>query len=95
MLGNPESLSLLQILAVSACGLCTVFLCLGVLILAIKLLGILGAALESVRHHKTESAPAAEPLDEEIHAVLLSAVSAEVGLPLDKFRITSIREIDQ
>ncbi len=94
MLGNPDSLTLLQILTISLCGLVTVFLCLGVLILAIKLLGIISAALQSKRQPKVESAPLQEALDEEVHAVLLSAVSAEVGLPLDKFRIVSIREID-
>ena len=39
MLGNPDSISAVQVLFLSASGLLTVFLCLGLLILAILLLG--------------------------------------------------------
>ena len=38
MLGNPDSISAVQVLFLSASGLLTVFLCLGLLILAILLL---------------------------------------------------------
>lgn len=94
MLGNPDSISALQVLFLSASGLLTVFLCLGILILAILLLGKIMVAVEG---KEAKAAPAAavpqDAIDEEVHAVLISAVSAEVGLPVDKFRITSIKEL--
>lgn len=94
MLGNPDSLSGLQILFLSASGLLTVFLCLALLIVAILLLGkIMTAVGAKEAKAQPAAAPAQDELDEEIHAVLISAVSAEVGLPVDKFRITSIKEL--
>lgn len=94
MLGNPDSISVVQVLFLSASGLLTVFLCLGLLILAILLLGKIMVAVQS-KNDKAAPAPAVpqDTIDEEVHAVLISAVSAEVGLPVDKFRITSIKEL--
>lgn len=95
MLGNPESISVMQVLFLCGSGMLTVFLCLGVLILAILVLGKIMVAVNG-KEKKPEPAAAAvaqETIDEETHAVLISAVSAEVGLPLDKFRITSVKEI--
>ena len=94
MLGNPDSLSGVQILFLSASGLLTVFLCLALLIVAIVLLGkIMTAVSGKEAKPAAVAAPAQEELDEEVHAVLISAVSAAVGLPTDKFRITSIKEL--
>ncbi len=93
MLGNPDSLSAVQVLFLSASGMLTVFLCLAVLILAILLLGKVMTAISNKEAKAAPAAPAQEELDEEVHAVLISAVSAEVDLPVDKFRITSIKEI--
>lgn len=95
MLGNPDSISAVQVLFLSASGLLTVFLCLGLLILAILLLGKIMVAVEGKKAPAASAAAAApkDAIDEEVHAVLISAVSAEVGLPVDKFRITSIKEL--
>lgn len=94
MLGNPDSLSAVQVLFLSASGMLTVFLCLAILIVAILLLG---KVMTAINNKEAKAAPAAAPakeeLDEEVQAVLISAVSAEVDLPVDKFRITSIKEI--
>lgn len=93
MLGNPESISVMQVFFLCGSGLLTVFLCLGVLILAILVLGKIMVAVNGKEKKPEPVAVAQDTIDEETHAVLISAVSAEVGLPLDKFRITSIKEI--
>lgn len=95
MLGNPETLSLFQIVTLSASGMCIVFLCLGALILAIRLLSGLLAALSGRPRAaaQAEAAPAAQAQDEETAALLLSAVSEELRLPPDRFRIVQIREL--
>ena len=60
MLGNPDSISAVQVLFLSASGLLTVFLCLGLLILAILLLGKVMVAVQS-KNDKAAPAPAAAP----------------------------------
>lgn len=93
MLGNPESLRLLDVLSISLSGICIVFLALGCLILAIKVLGFVFQERKpkSIVEAKKEED---NSLEEEAYAVLLSVVSEASGLPLDKFRVISIREIE-
>lgn len=91
MLGNPAALPLPQTLAISLCGFCIVFLCLGALILAIKLLGwLVEAVISRTGKDSTENQ---QDTEEETCAVLLAAVSAESGLPPDKIQIEHIHEI--
>lgn len=98
MLGNPDSLGLGEVLLISLMGMVIVFICLIVLILAIKLMSqifIAAGSGKAAPEKKTAPAPAAKPagLDEETYAVLLSTVSDATGLPLDKFRVVSVTEI--
>lgn len=99
MLGNPDVLSLGEILIVSVTGLSIVFLCLALLICAIKVLGMVFAATgknakpAAKAAPAPKAAPAAPAFDEESYAVLLATVSDACGLPLDKFRVVSITEI--
>ena len=99
MLGNPDYLSLGEILVISVTGLAIVFLCLACLIVAIKVLGLVFAAAGKNQKPAAKAAPApkaapaAPAFDEETYAVLLAAVSDACGLPLDKFRVVSITEV--
>ena len=95
MLGNPDSISLLQSIIISLCGMCIVFLCLSCLILAIKLLGgifqgLTGTGVRSVSPVKTT-----QEMDEDAFAVLICAVSEASGLPLGSFRIKSIMSVNK
>ena len=90
MLDLIASLSLLEVLAVTAYGMFLILLCAGVLFLIYK---AARAAIAAVSRRDAAESPA-PPQEDEIHAVLISAVSEAVHLPVDKFRIVSIRQID-
>lgn len=91
MLDLIASLSLLEVLAVTAYGMFLILLCAGALFLIYK---VARAAIAAGSRRDAAESPAPPQEDEdEIHAVLISAVSEAVHLPVDKFRIVSIRQI--
>lgn len=100
MLENPETISLIQTILISLCGMCIVFLCLACLIVAIKIMGILFMRLGLGDHLQEKgSGTGVKPVqpdtvqgDNGIYAVLLCAVSHAAGIPLDKMRIKSIKK---
>lgn len=100
MLGNPETISLIQTILISLFGMCIVFMCLACLIIAIKIMGILFVKLGLGDHSQGKGAgPGVKPVqpdtvqsDNGVYAVLLCAVSHAAGIPLDKMRIKSIKE---
>jgi len=95
MLGNPESISLIQLVSISVCGLAIVFLCLSCLILAIKLLGFIFKWVGGERTVLTRAAQTEIQMDENTFAVLICTVSEATGFPPGSFRIKSITSIDK
>lgn len=80
---------------VSLMGLTTVFLCLIALALAVMIFSKIFSSIASRESRPTAPTPATGPvLDEETYAALLCVLSEETLLPLEKFRVTSIRALD-
>lgn len=96
---TSDSMTFLQTLTTSGLGLATVFTCLIALSLAILIFSKIFQAGSKSRT-KIPAAPvaaapvaAAPALDEESYAAVIAAVCEETKLPLDKFQITSIKEL--
>ena len=92
---TAETMTLGESLIISMLGVATVFTCLIVLSLAIMLFSRIFSLAEggSKKAPAPAEAPAAPAFDEESYAAIIAAVSEETGLPLDKFQITSIKEL--
>ena len=93
---TAQTMTLGESLIISALGIATVFVCLIVLSLAIMTFSKLFSAVGNEKKPApaaAPAAPAAPAFDEESYAAVIAAVSEETGLPLDKFQITSIKEI--
>lgn len=91
---TAQTMTLGESLIISLLGLATVFTCLIVLSLAIMLFSRVFALAEGGKKAPAPAAaPAAPAFDEESYAAIIAAVSEETGLPLDKFQITSIKEL--
>ncbi len=92
---TAETMTLGESLIISMLGIATVFTCLIVLSLAIMLFSRIFSLAEggSKKAPAPAAAPAAPAFDEESYAAIIAAVSEETGLPLDKFQITSIKEL--
>ncbi|WP_164919074.1 MULTISPECIES: hypothetical protein [Acutalibacteraceae] len=85
---TESNMSFIQSLAVFGMGFCVVFLILIILALAIMVFSRIFSTKESAGQ-----TPAEEKKEDDILAVLIAAVSEEVNLPIDRFRITGFREI--
>ena len=101
---TESTMELGQSLTISAMGMMVVVAELAILAVAIVILSKIIGAIESKNKKPVAkaagntnvartSAPVANAIDEDAHAVLLCAVSEETRLPIDSFTITQIKEV--
>lgn len=95
---TESTMSIGQSLIISAMGICTVFLVLICLALAIVVMTKILGALVKDGAKKPAAAPAPAPVvsdepQKETLAVLMATIGEDLGLPTDQFKITSVTEI--
>lgn len=94
MLDFVLSLTLAQVLAVTAYGLCLIALCAAVVFLIYKIIAAAVSALRRPAAQQPTPSDSRQADPDQLAAILICAVSQAVGLPPERFRITSIRQID-